>query len=64
MTVISTTVAVFHTPVITASVLVGASRCNKRPEHENGRNCEPCRNLCRQAAFRFNVDDAGHGDLL
>jgi hypothetical protein len=50
--------------IVIAAVLFRASRCDKRPEHEKGGDCEPCRKLCRQVAFRFGVDDAGHCDLL
>jgi hypothetical protein len=61
----STIVAVVSTVAVPAAVIVSrAGRRDKRPEHEKGGECEPCRELRRQAVFRFGVDGAGHGGFL
>src|SRR5665213_2205804 len=64
--IITTTPAAISTITasITASALLRASRGDKRSEHKKGGDCEPHRELRRKVAFRFGVDDAGHGDLL
>jgi hypothetical protein len=61
---VPTTVLATVSTTLIAAVLLSVSRCDKRPEHEKGGDCEPCHKLRRQVTFRSSVYDAGHGELL